>query len=263
MKRLVSTALTVALLLGLGALAVLARGGGDVLSPVRTAAALAAPTGQGETNLVTAPAAPVAGQEATAAEATMTTIKWNAIAVPLDLGALTADGVKTYIESFCDPACTGAVQKVAKWDREQQLWVVRGTTTLPRDFTVYPGQALFVGIAGATFPTNSFAWTGGVPPKCPDSSCIRYGVSSGLPSLNQNGWNFLMIPLDKGDILTADALKTDIGNVTKVGKWDAGEQLWVVRGTTALPRDYSVSIGYPYFVLGNGILTTTWPNTWP
>ena len=37
MKRLLSTALAVALLLGLGALAVLARGGGDILTPADNA----------------------------------------------------------------------------------------------------------------------------------------------------------------------------------------------------------------------------------
>ena len=37
MKRTLSTILAVALLLGLGALAVLARGGGDILTPVRVA----------------------------------------------------------------------------------------------------------------------------------------------------------------------------------------------------------------------------------
>ena len=37
MKRILSTTLAVALLLGLGALAVLARGGGDILTPVRAA----------------------------------------------------------------------------------------------------------------------------------------------------------------------------------------------------------------------------------
>ena len=42
MKRLVSTALAVALLLGLGALAVLARGGGEILSPADNAVAAAA-----------------------------------------------------------------------------------------------------------------------------------------------------------------------------------------------------------------------------
>ena len=44
MKRFVSTALTVALLLGLGILAMLARGGGALLPPTRTVpVALAAP----------------------------------------------------------------------------------------------------------------------------------------------------------------------------------------------------------------------------
>ena len=42
MKRLISTALAIALLLGLGALAVLARGGGDILTPAGSVVAAAA-----------------------------------------------------------------------------------------------------------------------------------------------------------------------------------------------------------------------------
>ena len=43
MKRLLSTALAVTLLLGLGALAVLARGGGDILTPADSVVSAAAP----------------------------------------------------------------------------------------------------------------------------------------------------------------------------------------------------------------------------
>ena len=42
MKRLLSTALAVALLLSLGALAVLARGGGDILTPADSVVSAAA-----------------------------------------------------------------------------------------------------------------------------------------------------------------------------------------------------------------------------
>ena len=55
MKRLLSTALAVALLLGLGALAVLARGGGDILTPADNVVAAAA-----QPQTAAAPDAPMA-----------------------------------------------------------------------------------------------------------------------------------------------------------------------------------------------------------
>ena len=59
MKRLFSTVIAIALLLGLGALAVLARGGGDILSPAAEyLGRWPRPVTQGEiADSVTAPAA--------------------------------------------------------------------------------------------------------------------------------------------------------------------------------------------------------------
>ena len=70
MKRTLSTILAVALLLGLGTLAVLARGGGDILTPVR-AASVALAAAQPQT--AAAPDAPAASSN------------YNVIALPLDV----------------------------------------------------------------------------------------------------------------------------------------------------------------------------------
>ncbi len=248
MKNLVSLIVFALVFLGLGAMALMAApGGADLVAefnPSETAA------------------------QAPITNAASATSKWNAIAVPLDVGSLTADGVKTYIESFCDPACPGAVEKVSKWDPVNQQWITRGTSIIPVDFTVYPGQALFISVSSAAsdLVNGSFAWTGSVPPECPAAGCIQYGISAGLPELTSTGWNFLMVPLDKEDIGTADELKLDIdpsGNATKVSKWDAANQQWITRGSGIIPANFVIQIGYPYFVFSQGSGTSTWPTSWP
>jgi hypothetical protein len=72
MKRLLSTALAVALLLGFGALAVLARGGGDILTPADNAVAAAAQA-----------------QTAAAPDAPAVTYKYNDVALVLDVPSIT------------------------------------------------------------------------------------------------------------------------------------------------------------------------------
>jgi hypothetical protein len=246
MNRLISTALAVALLFGLGALAVLARGGGDILAPADNAVAAAA-----------------LPQTAAAPEAPTVASAWNAIALPLDMSATVqkADQLKTYIESFCTTPCAGGVEAVATWDGLG--WKVRATGVTP-NFSVYPGQALMVKIAPGV-PINSFAVLGNVPPQCPSTGCIRNGVSTGLPALAATGWSYIMIPLDKSSLegKKADDLKLDIdpgGNLTKVAVWDGLG--WKVRATGVTPN-FAIYLGYPYMVYANGISTTTWPNAWP
>jgi hypothetical protein len=251
MKRFVSTALVVVLLLGLGTLAVLARGGGDILTPAGNVAA----------------AQP---QTAAAPEAPAATIGWNAIALPLDMsGSVTmASQLKAHIQSFCPPAtpCPNGVARISRWDSVNQKWVTWAGTINPPDFPVYPGQALLIGINAGT-AIGSTAILGNVPPQCPATGCIQYGISSGLPALVSTGWNFIMIPLDKTGPTTADALMTDMdasGKVTKVSTWDAPNQKWTTRTKgTINPANYAVSTGYPYLVYSNGTSTTTWPTTWP
>ena len=71
MKRLLSTALAVALLLSLGALAVLARGGGDILTPADSVVSAAA-------------------QPQTPPRRTQTAPKYNSIALPLKMATTLA-----------------------------------------------------------------------------------------------------------------------------------------------------------------------------
>jgi len=176
---------------------------------------------------------------------------WNAIAVPLDVGAITADGVASYI----DPG--GSIQRVGRWDSGSQSWVFRVVSSPfpPTNYAVNTGDPLLV-LANESAPL-SFAWTGDVP----NPGSISY-------SLSPNQWHFIMVPLDQDAsvISTADALATTIqaGASTsgmRVGRWDANSQSWVFRvvGSPFPPANFTVDLGYPYLVLSNSDTPSQWP----
>jgi hypothetical protein len=176
--------------------------------------------------------------------------RWNAIAVPLEVGAITADGVA----SFIDPG--GSISQVGRWDPASQSWVFRvvGSPFPPASYPVNTGDPLLV-LANESAPL-SFTWTGDVP----NPGSISY-------SLSQNQWHFVMLPLDQDPaVSTADALATAIqaGASTsgmQIGSWDASSQSWVFRvvGSPFPPANYAVDLGYPYLVLTNASTPTQWP----
>ena len=135
MKRLVSTALAVALLLGLGALAVLgARGGGDILTPADNVVAAAA-----QPQTAAAPDAPMA-----------VTIRYNWIALPLEDATITkASELKTHIEGNSNPSVS--VQAIEEWQATGQGWRTYDPNLPPilqDDFPMQVGHAYRVAIGG-------------------------------------------------------------------------------------------------------------------
>lgn len=230
MKRLVSTALAVALLLGLGALAVLARGGGDILSPVKAA-----------------PVALAASQPQTAAapEAPQATEKWNNIAMPLGVsGVATADDVAAYINSNTNPpSAANSITSVARWDASGQGLVIRdvGSSFGEPNFPVQTGDWLLVSANANSATDFTFAWVGNVP-----------AAGYRTYSIVADGWSAIMLPLnvDTTTIQTADDLAVAIGGVASVAKWDASGQGLIVRdvGSSFGEPDFAVRIGYPYLV---------------
>ncbi len=247
MKRILSTALAMALLLGLGALAVLARpGGAALLSPVRTAAALAAPVAQGEAVDAAAPDAPAVTSGA----------GWNVIATPLHVtGVDLADNVAYYISSGSPSnSSNNKISQVAHWVNGQ--WVYRkvgGGFGAGTNFAVNVGDALLIS-AAADAPT-SFAWVGDVP----QQGSIHY-------SLPQGGWHVLMLPLDRNvdadnnGTPTADELGNNIGGVLQVAQWVSGQ--WVYRkvgGGFGAGTNFTVKIGYPYLIETSASTPGSWP----
>ena len=176
----------------------------------------------------------IAGQAAPQ-EQTTSGPKWNAIAVPLDVGAITADGIANYVDSG------GSISQVGRWDASSQSWVFRvvGSPFPPTSYAVNTGDPLLI-LAGDTAPL-SFAWTGSVP----TPGAISYAFAP-------NRWHFITLPLDQDPtaISTADALATAIqaGASTsnmQVGKWDASSQSWIFRvgGSPIPPADFAVDRG--------------------
>jgi hypothetical protein len=246
MKRLISTALAVALLVSLGALAVLARGGDEILSPAD--------------NVVVAAAQP---QTAAAPDAPSTGGKWNMLGVPLVVSSITnAASLEAYIESNT----TTTVGRLLKWDAS--LGASGGYRNWdPADeeasynFPVGVGDAFWLLSVGSGTPVLSYV--GNVP----DQHSVTFGLVGSQPSCH---YNMITVPLDKGTITNAAALASDIGLVSGVGVSAVGRLLsWnpTLNGVGGYysydPADeeasynFDVGIGYPYWVCMK--TNVTWP----
>jgi len=175
--------------------------------------------------------------------ATAAVIKWTNIAIPLDAGITTADGVASYIDGS-----NGSIVRVAKWDAATQSLIIRNVGSLfgTPNFSVATGDWLLVG-ATSSAPT-SFSWVGSVPT-----------IGSRTYSIVANGYTSLMLPLDRSDLATADALGTAIGNVTRIARWDAATQSLVIRnvGSPFGTPNFNITAGYPYLIL------STQAKSWP
>jgi hypothetical protein len=236
MKRMLSTALVVALLLSLGALAVLARGGGDILTPADNAVAAAA-----QPQTAAAPDAP---------DSTM----FNFIALPLDssssISPFRASGLATYVGS--------SVQQVMKWNSALQAFdtFVPGVSppVPPFDFDLAVGGSYFLELGSGI---SVLSLVGDVP----DSGTISQSLLPGS-TLTDCVFNSISIPLDRADITNAQGLAADVGGVLQVMNWNATLQAFdtYVPGVSppVPPFNFDVKIGYPYFLCVNSDGPTTW-----
>jgi hypothetical protein len=219
MRRVLTTVLAVALLLGLGALAVLALPNGSAPLAGAPAVSAAAPEFQ---------------------DAPLATQNYNLLAMPLNsTNQFTSAGLGFNADGLASLIGTGAKQ-VLRWNASTQLWEAR----LP-EFQDGPNFALEVG--GVYFVLvdstvgNVVSFVGDVPAQ----GSVHYNL---LGAANCK-FNTVMVPLDRSDITTADQLATAIGNVEQVLNWNASTQLFETR----LPAfqdgpNFTVKIGYPYGV---------------
>jgi hypothetical protein len=239
MKRLLSTTLAVALLLGLGALAVLARGGGDILTPADNAVAAAAQP-----------------QTAAAPDAPMATSGINWIAIPLSNASLVnASDLATNIGTS-----TGStVATIEQWNPQSQNYLTYLHELGLDDFALTVGGAYRVSVRGGA---GGLTWSlvGEVPTPSQFTYTLYETASSDI--------NWIMLPLDKNAVTLASELAADIeahssGAVTvgAIEQWSAAAQNYL----TYLPElgldDFSVKIGYPYRVTVD--VTTGSSVTWP
>jgi hypothetical protein len=214
MKRFVSTALVVVLLLGLGTLAVLARGGGDILTPADSVVSAAAP------------------------DAPMAVIpKWNAIAMTLDSTASipNAQGLANNISG---------TQQLLRWDASIQnfeYYIPGGGGG--SNFNTKVGEPYLV-LVDNTAPMT-FSIVGDVPPPSGQQGAVKFGLFGGSPCK----WNHITLPLDKSSIASAQDLAAAIGGVQQLLVWDASIQnfdYYVPGGGGG--NNFATKIGYPYWV---------------
>jgi hypothetical protein len=247
MKRLVSTVLVVILLLGLGALAALARGGGDILAPVGDAVAVAA-----QPQTASAPDAP-----------TFDGPRFNHVALPLNASAsiqpFNAQGLLNYIGSGAIQIANlnANSQALDFWDGSLGFGVVNDIPIFdPVEYPLHVGHPYFVQL-DSSYPTDKpFSIVGDVP----DIGDIQFTMVGASPCK----YNEIMIPLDQynANITNAVDLADSIGNVDIVAQlnatnqdldfWDLGLGFGVVDGAPIFDPDlFPVKLGYPYFVCVN------------
>lgn len=222
MKRILSTAFAIALLLSLGGLAVLARGGGSILTPADSVVAAAA-------------------QPQTAA-APLAVSKFNMIALPLDSSnqfAYDAAGLLAYVGP-------SAIQ-VLSWDPASQGYLFRYADGFGDNFPLVTGGAYWLEVDSNAPATISLL--GDVP--------AQGGVSFALVGDASCKWNQFSVPLNRSDITDADKLLAAIGDAEQVVSWDAASQGYLFRYSDGFGDLFPVKIGYPYGVCM--LVTKTWP----
>jgi len=227
MKRILTPVLAVALLLGLGALAVLAMPSAN--------APLAA--------------APVVSAAAAAPEAVDALENYNALSMPLyAANQFTSAGYQFDADGLASMIGPG-VSQVLRWNSTGQYFEAR-FPQLPDgpNFTLEVGGVYFVLVDSTVGDVVSFV--GDVPAE----ESIHFNLTGGSPCL----YNAVMVPLDRSDITTADELATDIGDVEQVLQWNATGQYFEAR-FPSLPDgpNFQVKIGYPYIVCNTA--SKVWP----
>lgn len=233
MRQIVSTVVAIALLVGLGALAVLALPGAQTAlnpAPVAMAAPLAAPL------------APTAAQN------------FNMIAMPLDAtNQFTNAGYTFDARGLANLAGSGVIQ-VAHWDATSQIYETWNTDFggYGTNFPLAVGEAYWLVLD--TTASSIISFVGDVP--------AAGSVTFNFVNAAACQFNEFSLPLDQSTITSASQLATAIGaSVVQVAQWDATSQIFLTWNTDfgGYGTDFPTKIGYPYLVC----LTTGAPSTWP
>lgn len=137
----------------------------------------------------------------------------------------------------------GGVATLLKWDADLQAFRFFAPPSTGDNFAVAAGDVVF---AQANGDTSAVATMVG-----PVES-IQYAL---LPE----GYNFILLPLQRGDLTTASAVASDVGNVTTMLQWDEALQTFRFFAPPSTGDDFSVRPGQPMFLqMGSGG-QTNWP----
>ncbi|MGE5602119.1 MAG: hypothetical protein ACM30E_03655 [Nitrososphaerales archaeon] len=234
MRRVLSTTLAVALLLGLGALAVLA-----LPNP---SASLA------ETSVVSA-AAPEFNPDAPA-----TGPNFNMVAMPLNATNQFTSAGLTYDADGLAKLVGSGVRQALSWDNVNQvykIWTIDEFGGSGTNFPLAVGGGYWL-LLDSTSPTI-VSFVGDVP--------AQGSLHFSFVTAASCKFNEFSIPLDQPGITKANQLATAL-SATQVLHWDATLQLfdiWTVDEFGGSGTDFNVKIGYPYVAC----LATGAPTTWP
>ncbi|MCX6032248.1 MAG: hypothetical protein NT169_23515 [Chloroflexi bacterium] len=238
MKRLLSTAFAVVLLLGLAALAVLAR-------PNEAVQTTSARADSGVT--VNAPPSPLGKLPASAKAGGP---KYNTIALAIDNGKAFASELVNDIN-----ATTGSTALQAlKWDATTGFAIYDPNDLFSVDFPLAVGDPVFLLMQGAS--ATVYSLVGNVPA----AGSVHFNLTGATPACK---YNFISVPLDKGPIngiggiTLASELATNIGDVSQVLAWDPNTGFAIYDPNDLFSVDFSVQIGYPYYVCMTA--SKTWP----
>ncbi len=238
MNRVLTTVLAVALLLGLGALAVLALPGAS--APLAAAPFVSA----------AAPDAPMAAQN------------FNMIAMPLDAtDQFTSAGYTFTADGLMQLAGGGTkVKQVGHFlsgpqTYETWTWSSDEGTGIGVDFDIVVGQAYWLLLESTA--GNVVSFVGDVPePDAVSFTLARGGVDDCL-------FNQFSIPLDQPGITNANGLMIALG-AKQVSRWVASSQTyeswtWSDDEGQAIGMNFDVQIGYPYVACLKAGTPAVWP----
>jgi len=164
----------------------------------------------------------------------------NFIALPMDTGYVMA--------SELGDAYLGQIDAISRWVPSTQSWFTASYAagTWFNDFELDPGNSYMINVTEAIV----FYSVGSIVPP------IQYNLIEG-PATNNN---FIMVPLDRSDLILASGLGNDVGVVDAVSKWVAGTQSWFTASYAAGSwfNDFDIDIAMPLMV--NITEAVNWPD---
>ncbi len=232
MKRVISTLVFAAALLGLGAMA------------------FAAMPGLGGDTAVADNVDVVADAGASTAATNNATSAYNAIGVPLD------NGIYDAAQLLTDIGNNSGITPTAITKYEPGVGFVSYD---PNDFfgVSYPitvGMGVFILVEGVS--TDTYAFVGEVPP----AGSISFDLAYNAPDVCT--YNLITLPLDQGDITNTTEWTTALGGSSVVGnitQYVPGSGFISYDPNDFFATPFDVSIGYPYFVCVKSAIT--WPSS--
>ncbi|MBN2010683.1 T9SS type A sorting domain-containing protein [candidate division KSB1 bacterium] len=166
---------------------------------------------------------------------TTSTTNFNEIALPLNQGGI--NQASDLIAAV--PNCNS----VARWNASFQGYEQYISVIPPTNFSINPGFPYYVNVTGNTMFTVVGDYT---------------SPSFNLVTTSTTNFNEIMLPLDRSDIGNASALLAAIPNCNSIARWNALFQGYEQYISVIPPTNFSVRIGYPYYV--NITANTIWPS---